>query len=310
MFINRKFDSILELLEAFPTEESCIEHLESIRWGGGIESPFVADSKVYKCKGGRYKCKESGKYFNVKTDTIFEDTKIPLRKWFVAVYLLCTHKKGISSRQLAMDIGVTQKTAWFMAHRIRQAIGEVNGDDDFMIGDVEVDETYVGGKNKNRHKDKKVKYSQGRSYKDKTPVFGMIERGGKLKAQVVKDVKGNSLKPIIYDHVCAHSTIHSDEWFAYTGLDRDYNHEVVYHGAKQYVNGNSHTNTIEGAWSHLKRTIIGVYHSTSKKHLQRYVDGFVFRYNSRSLTNTDKFNLALLFCDVRLTYKDLIQSTI
>ena len=306
MFINKEFSTILELLEAFPDEQSCIDHLEVIRWDGNVVSPFQEDSKVYNCKGNRYKCKDTGKYFNVKTGTLFEDSKIPLRKWFIAIYLLCTHKKGLSSYQLAEDLGVTQKTAWFMSQRIRSGLGLANDSIEPMSGDIEVDETYVGGKNKNRHKDKKVKNSQGRAYIDKTPVFGMVERGGSLKAVVVPDVKGDTLKPIIYENVYADSTIHSDEWHAYRGLNKYYTHKVVDHGKRQYVDGDAHTNTIEGAWSHLKRAIIGVFHNTSRKHLQKYVDGFVFRYNSRDMSNTEKFNLLLMFCGIRVTYKNLI----
>jgi transposase-like protein len=175
--INIDFNSILDLLEAFPDEQSCIDHLEALRWKYGAVSPFDSASKVYKCKGNKYRCKNTGKYFNVKTDTMFDNTKIELQKWFLAIYIVTSHKKGISSLQLSKDIDVTQKTAWFMLQRIRNCFGI--SDNDQLDNDVEIDETFVGGKNKNRHTDKKVENSQGRSFKDKTPVLGMIELKGK-----------------------------------------------------------------------------------------------------------------------------------
>ena len=180
-----EFKNILDLVRTFPDESSCIKFLESQRWNGNIVSPFDSTSEVWKCKEGKYMCATTGKYFNVKTGTLFENTKIPLQKWFIAIWLMTSHKKGISSIQLAKDLGITQKSAWFLSQRVRNCF--CLEDEPMMEGVVEVDETFVGGKNKNRHKDKKVKYSQGRSYKDKTPVFGMLQRGGRLAAYVVKD---------------------------------------------------------------------------------------------------------------------------
>ncbi len=151
--INQDFKSILELIKAFPDEQTCIDHLEELRWNGNVVSPFDATSKVYDCKGNRYKCKNTGKYFNVKTDTIFDNTKMPLQKWFLAIWLVTGHKKGISSLQLGRDLNITQKSAWFMLGRIRQCFGIDN--DTILENEVEADETYVGGKNKNRHANKK-----------------------------------------------------------------------------------------------------------------------------------------------------------
>lgn len=189
--INRDFNSILELMQAFPDEQSCIVHLEDLRWNGYVISPFDSTSKVYKCKNNRYRCAKTGKYFNVKTGTLFDNTKIPLRKWFLAIWLITSHKKGISSVQLAKDIDVTQKTAWFMLQRIRKCFGIEN--DNHLDNDVEIDETYIGGKNKNRDSCKKVEQSQGRSTKDKIPVVGMVERKGKLNAKQVDNVQALSL---------------------------------------------------------------------------------------------------------------------
>jgi len=302
--INKDFKTILDLINTFPNEESCIEHLTSLRWEDGIvTSPFDASSKVYACKGNRYRCKNTSKYFNVKTGTLFDNTKVKLQKWFLAIWLITSHKKGISSVQLSKDIGVTQKTAWFMLHRIRNCFGFDNDND--LTGVVEVDETYVGGKNKNRHNSKKVKNSQGRSTKDKAPVFGAVERGGKLNAKHVSDVGMRTLTNEIVATV-ADATIYSDEWLGYKSLKRIYDHKHVKHGNGEYVNGKIHTNTIEGFWSQLKRGIFGIYHFTSVKHLQNYVDEFVFRYNTRKGNEVDRFNLLLKNSACRLTYSGLI----
>ncbi|MBD80641.1 MAG: IS1595 family transposase [Crocinitomicaceae bacterium] len=302
--IGKEFSSIVDLIKVFPNERVCMRYLERMRWGSNIVSPFDSSSKVYKCKNHRFKCKNTGKYFNAKTKTLFDCTKIELQKWFVAIWLTTSHKKGISSAQLARDIKVTQKTAWFMLQRIRNCFGLDESTE--LAGDIEVDETYVGGKNKNRHRDKKFKYSQGRSYKDKTPVFGMVQRDGKLLAKVVPNVKSITLQTIIYDHVKLGSVMHTDEWLAYRGLNQHYDHRVVEHGKGIYGTEDSTTNTIEGAWSILKRMIIGIYHSTSRKHLQLYVDEFVFRYNSRLASESGRFNLFLNNIEHRLTYKGLV----
>ena len=170
--INTNFKSILDLVKSFPDEQTCINHLETLRWNGNVVSPFDESSKVYNCKGNKYRCKNTGKYFNVKTNTIFDNTKLGLQKWFLAIYIVTSHKKGISSLQLGRDLDITQKSAWFMLQRIRKCFGIENENE--LDNEVEADETYIGGKNKNRHSYKKVENSQGRSSKDKTPVVGMV----------------------------------------------------------------------------------------------------------------------------------------
>jgi len=302
--INRDFNSILELLKAFPDEQSCIDHLEALRWNGFVVSPFDSTSKVYKCKDNRYRCKNSKRYFNVKTNTLFDNTKVALQKWFLAIWLVTSHKKGISSVQLSKDIDVTQKTAWFMLQRIRKCFGIEN--DNTLDNNVEVDETYIGGKNKNRHVSNKVEKSQGRSAKDKAPIIGMIERGGKLNARKVDDVKSQTLTKEIIRNVKESANLYTDEWVGYNGVSRLYSHSIIRHSAGDYVNGRVHTNTIEGFWSLLKRGIVGIYHFTSKKHLQNYVDEFVFRYNTRNNSECDRFNLLLANTEVRTTYKELV----
>ena len=279
--ITKNFKSVLELFEVFSTEQACIDHMEQLRWNGNVVSPFDCTSKVYKCKDNKYRCKNTGKYFNVKTNTLFDNTKIPLRKWFAAIWLVTYHKKGVSSLQLSRDIDVTQKTAWFMLQRIRNCFGIENNND--LTNTVELDETYVGGKNKNRHNNKKIENSQGRSTstKDKTPVFGMVERKGKLNAKVVTDTKCETLTKETIKFV-KDALICTDEWWGYNSIKKLFKrHEIVNHKCNEYVCGDVYTNTIEGFWSLLKRGIIGIYHFTSKQHLQRYVDEFVFRYNTR-----------------------------
>ncbi len=302
--INKDFNSIIEIVQVFKDEQTCIEYLEELRWGGIVVSPFDETSTVYKCKGGKYRCRNTGKYFNVKTNTLFDNTKIPLQKWFIAIWLVTSHKKGISSLQLSKDIDVTQKTAWFMLQRIRKCFNIENDND--LDNTVEVDETYVGGKNKNRHKDKKVENSQGRSAKDKTPVLGMVERQGKLNARTVENVQAETLTSEIIKNVKETANLYTDEWLGYKDISRIYDHSIVKHNAKEYVNGKIYTNTIEGFWSLLKRGIVGIYHSLSKKHLQIYVDEFVFRYNTRIYAESSRFNLLLSNMCVRTTYKGLI----
>lgn len=302
------FKSIFDLLKAFPNEQTCIEHLEDLRWNGNVVSPFDETSIVYKCKGNKYRCKNTSKYFNVRTGTIFDNTKIPLQKWFMALYIFSSHKKGISSHQLAKDISVTQKTAWFLLHRLRYAFEhpefkKVLGNNN----EVEADETFIGGKNKNRHADKKVEESQGRSTKDKSAVFGIIEREGNIIAKQVTNTKSETLKPIIYEKVVKNATLNTDEWLAYNGLSKYYNHLRVNHGAKEYVNAMAHTNNIECFWSHLKRGVDGIYHWVSKKHLQSYIDEFTLRYNTRNTKTSQRFDLILQNIIIgHLTYKQLI----
>ena len=302
--INQDFNSILELINTFPDEETCILHLENLRWNGHVVSPFDAYSKVYKCANNRYRCKETGKYFNVKTSTLFDNTKVKLQKWFIAIWLVTSHKKGISSLQLARDIRVTQKTAWFMLQRIR-ACFDIDSDEK-LDNTVEIDKTYVDGKNKNRHTVKKVPHSQGRSTKDKTAVIGMVERGGKVKACIVGNVQAKTLSAEIVKNVKETANLCTDEWVGYKGISRIYNHSVIKHNEGEYIRGRVHTNTIEGFWSLMKRGIVGIYHFTSKKHLKKYVDEFVFRYNSRKLSELVRFNVLLANTETRTTYKGLI----
>lgn len=304
---NKDIKTVLELIKAFPDEQTCINHLEELRWEGNVVSPFDYLSSVYKCKGNKYRCRNTGKYFNVKTDTIFDNTKIELQKWFLAIWICTSFKKGISSVQLSKEIGVTQKTAWFLLQRIRNCFGF--DDEEKLDGIIESDETFVGGKNKNRHKDKKVEQSQGRSFKDKTPVLGLLQRNGNVRAFVVPNTQAKTLQPIIRRNVAKDSVFISDEWMGYNGLHSDYDHHIVDHSKKQYVdfdNPEIHSNSIEGFWSILKRGYNGIYNWWSRKHMQKYVNEFVFRYNFRKETQFTRFTKLLLNMENRITYKMLI----
>ena len=300
-----EFKSIFDLLKAFPDEQSCIDHLEKLMWDGNPVSPFDPTSKVYKCAGNKYKCKNTGKYFNVRTGTIFDNTKIPLQKWFLALYVFSSHKKGISSHQLAKDITVTQKSAWFLLHRLRYAFDHPNFKN--SLGNiVEIDETAVGGESKNKHASKKKKNEQGNTIHDKATVFGMKERDGNVIAVAVDNRQKDTILPIIYENVEAETVVMTDEYTAYNDLAKDYHHLTVNHSAKEYVNGMAHTNGIENFWSHMKRGIDGIYHWVSVPHLQSYVDEFTLRYNTRKFGTQQRFDLIL--SDVagkRLTYNNL-----
>jgi DUF2075 family protein len=267
-----------------------------------VISPFDPSSKVYKCKDNKYRCKNTGKYFNVRTATLFDNTKVELRRWFLAIYIVTSHKKGISSLQLSKDIDVTQKTAWFMLQRIRNCFGF----DDLLDNEVEADETYIGGKGKNKHNNKKVGSTQGRSIKDKTPVFSMVERRGNIIARKVDNVASETLTREAIKTIKESATVYTDEWCGYKDIGKIYDHNIVKHNESQYVNGRIHTNTIEGFWRLLKRGIFGIYHFTSTKHLQKYVDEFVFRYNTKDNFTSERFNLMLAKTEYRLTYKELI----
>lgn len=301
-----EFKSIFDLLKAFPDEQSCIDHLERLRWNGEPVSPFDETSKVYSCKGNKYKCKSTGKYFNVRTGTIFDNTKIPLQKWFLALYVFSSHKKGISSHQLAKDISVTQKSAWFLLHRLRYAFDHPNFKS--TVGNVvEIDECGIGGQSYYKHANKKTKNEEGATISNKTSVIGMRERGGNVKAMVITDRTKETLLPIIHKNVEPNSVIMTDELIAYQALDNYFEHYSVNHSAKEFVNEMAHTNGIENFWSHLKRGIDGIYHQISKDHLQSYIDEFLLRFNTRKFTTQNRFDLVLSgVTGKKLTYQNLI----
>ncbi len=287
----KEFKSLVELLTYFDTEDKCREYFSYVRWEDNIICPKCGCNSFYDITTQkRYKCSKCKTQFNEKTDTIFENTKISMKKWFIAIYLMTNHKKGISSCELARQIGVTQKTAWKMEDKIRTIIS-TNEEQTQLENVVEVDETYIGGKEKNKHRIKRTKGTQGRSTKTKTAVLGMIERNGNLVLKELKQTNTLSINKEIQNYIKEDSTIFTDEALFYTRLNYKYNHNKVIHSKGEYVNENVYTNTIEGVFSLLKRQILGIHHWISKKHISKYLSIFSFKHNNRS-------NMGLIFNSV------------
>jgi transposase-like protein len=330
--MTTQFKSLLQVLDFFKDEPTCKAYLAQSRWGGTPCCPHCGNVGAYTTTRG-YKCKakECGKKFTVITGTIFENTKIELRTWYAAMYLCTAHKKGISSLQLHRDLNITQKTAWFLLHRIREMLA--NNEAEQFSDKVEVDETYIGGKNKNRHANKKVANSQGRSHADKTAVVGIaqkseytiIEREHKVivgrtvkekvytkyssvKLEVVKDTEATTLIPIMLENVQNNSTIVTDAYRSYNGLSANFTHITIKHTDGNYITiGDAHTNTIEGFWKGFKLGIQAIYNAVSPKHLHRYCNEFGFRYNDRLVTDPQRFISTFNQVEnVHLTYKNLI----
>jgi transposase-like protein len=303
-----RFKTLREAIIYFSDPENCKKVMIQIRWPDGVvkcphcrsqKVTYLANARVWKCYA-----KHDRPTFSLKTGTIFEDSPVGLEKWLPALWLVVNCKNGISSCESARDLGVTQKTAWFMNHRLRFALKD--GGFGLLSGEVEADETFIGGKARNMHKAKRARKITGTGGKDKTVVMGMMERGGKVRVMVVEDRKKKTIQKHVRDHVEAGSAIFSDELKSYEGLDADYQHAVINH-AVEYVNGNVHTNAMENFWSLLKRGLHGTYISTEPFHLFRYIDEQAFRFNNRKEMNDyDRFKLALSqITGKRLTYEHL-----
>jgi transposase-like protein len=306
--MDKRFASLIEFNGHYKDEETCRKFFEQVRFRKGDYCPHSGYTSIYRFDDGkRYRCAGCKKDFTIKTGTVFGESKIPLRKWFIAIYLLTTCRKGISSVQLAKQVGVTQKTAWFMDHRIRKAMKQGRGQ---LFGTIEAVETYVGGKEHNKHHSKRVKGSQGRSLDTKTPVFGLLRRGGEMRAAVIRDARMRTVERKIVEHVQFGPKIHTDDFVSYDRIKQWYEHETVWHSLGQYVrNGIIHTNGTESFWALFKREYIGMYHWMSPKHLQRYVDEFACRFKTREQDFADVFaNMVSRTSDSSpLPYEALIQ---
>lgn len=301
------FDSLFSMTQYFDTDERCKTAIVESRWmneDGNLDviCPYCGEHHCVTRKDGKFRCKHCRRNFSCLVGTIFQNTNVSLVKWFMAMYLISSHKKGISSCQLSRNIEVTQPTAWYMLHKVRTLYKQ--DDATALSGHVECDEVYIGGKEKWKHKSMKTPHTQGRSTKTKTPVFGMMERTvhvnkkgeeefmSIVKAMVVERTDGATLRPIIGQFVATGSTVYTDELNAYNGLNAmGYNHRICNHSGLEFVteDGEVYTNNIEGFWSHFRRMISGCYHDVSDEHLQSYIDEACYRWNTRKQEESERF---------------------
>lgn len=291
--------NLVELIDRFHDEDRCRAYLEKMRWPEGVTCLRCGEKSVSRRKQRhQFQCNSCRYDFSVTAGTIFHDTHLPLWKWFLAVYLIVEAKKGVSANQLKRTLGVTYKTAWYLSHRIRAAMKEV--DAQLLKGIVEADETFVGGKTEGK----------GRGYTgNKAIVVEVIQRGGDICLQVVGARDRETLHGFIRDNVAGDvEAIYTDEWRAYLGIaDKDTKHETVNHSEKEYVRGDVHTNSMENVWSLLARSIIGAYHHVSTKHLDAYLDELEFRFNNRENPHMFRDALCKLLVANSLPYAKLIE---
>ena len=280
--------NLLKLVSRFDNDEKCRMHLEELRWPDGVRCVRCQSAKISRMyKRNQFACESCGYQFSVTAGTIFHDSHLPLRKWFIAILLICESKKGMSALQLKRTLGVAYKTAWYLCHRIREAVKDA--DNSLLKGIVEMDETYVGGKAKNMHKDVRARKIHGRGSVGKVAVAGVLQRQGAVIARVVTDTEAATLIPFVEERVLPSTMVYTDEWASYNDLGASgYQHRRVHHSAKVWVRGDAHTNGIEGFWSLVKNGIRGVNHSVSAKYLQTYLNEYAFR-NSRRFDTTPMF---------------------
>lgn len=310
---NNNPKSLQQAIRHFSDEQVCIDTVASLRWPDGPSCPACEHKDHYYLKTQkRWKCKECGRQFSVKLGTIFEDSPLGLDKWLCALWMLVNCKNGVSSHEIGRALEITQKSAWFMLQRLRLALQSGSL---IKMGsggsEVEVDETFIGGKARNMHVSARKRRITGTGTKDKTAVMGILERGGKVRASVVPSRRKAVLQEEVRKHVTAGAALYSDALKSYDGLAGEYAHQVVDH-ATQYVDGRVHTNGLENFWSLLKRGLNGTYIAVEPFHLFRYLDEQVFRYNNRTddagikLNDGDRFQLALSqVAGKRLTFAEV-----
>jgi len=298
--------NLMSLFAQFGTDEQCRIALEKLRWPDGVKCPRCQSDKISRnYKRNSLECEPCGYHFSVTSGTIFHDTHLPLTKWFAAIYLICESKKGMSANQLKRTLGVAYKTAWYLCHRIREAVKDA--DTSLLSGIVECDETYIGGKAKNMHKKDRERKIQGRGAVGKAMVLGAIQRGGGVRLTVEKRADRATLHKFIKAALADETEcIMTDTAPAYEGIaDANTRHETVNHSADEYVRGECHTNNVESVWSLFKRSIVGSYHQISVKHLDRYLDEFEFRFNNRNNPYLFRDTLLRLINSSNLEYKEL-----
>ena len=303
----RKGLSLRDLTRRFPDDATAEQWFINQRWPDGAHCPYCGSDNVqsgtkHRSMPFRCRAKECAKRFSVKTGTIMQSSKVGYQTWIFAMYLLTTNLKGISSMKLHRELGITQKSAWHLAHRLRDSFASSGGRMGLMAGPAEVDETYVGGKERNKHDSKKTR--AGRGTVGKAAVIGMKDRDTKqVQAETIEHTDRPTLSGFVTDHTVPGAKVYTDE---HSGYDWVHNHEIVRHGAKEYVNGMAHTNGIESFWSMLKRGYVGTYHQMSTKHLNRYVQEFAGRHNARPLDTIDQMGqIAAGLTGKRLRYADL-----
>ena len=309
---NRKgYNNVLGLLKAFPDEAACAQHLEFLRWPDGITCPLCGGrEKIGRVatRPGVYKCSDCKKQFSIRKGTIYGESRLPLQKWFVAAFLMSTSRKGISSHQLAREIGVTQKTAWFVLGRLRKAAEQASQAAGTLPGPIEVDESYFGGREKNKHERKKR--HAGRGSVGKMAVAGARSRAtGHVLAQKIERPDAATLIPFAEGATTPGTTIYTDDASVYASLPTIFNrihHETVNHSAGEFVRGKAHTQGVESFWAMLKRGYHGVFHDITYKHLDRYLAEFSHRWNMLGLSSSQRLD-AILRAGVggRLTYEEL-----